>query len=501
MSIAAPITGQAPALSVQASPFSKGLAKLQVQYDQAENSLRKGARTSSLPPLITTPQEWESIRKDSEAIAPYKAELLSTIREVRTFIQQHAQTGEGRKFALDGLSTFEDCKVNASASKLKLATFGQNRQNLVYLTGLLKNEDIPLQKRVATASDICKGLGVCEEGEALNIQEAIGELEKQTRGLSAKVVNSKNDLIQQHLQTLVKHETKDYSNRKTMEIHHVQTLKNMLASEWGLMFKDDPHATVFFQRSRGDMARVMLNRALTPASLAKHIASEIHQLCSAEWGTQATKNYDQEAVDTLSAVLTAEMGDDLNLHDVLDTNEDYTEVRLKSHTELSALVLEKFKSLGLVDQDANCEALLAEKEVDTLELVKSLSHLRKPDGSDLAYLESKITGNKLVAEQHAKDNQKREEEYKKQAEITRAQIKAGVSLLQDIAKPFLEKHEEQAEIKQAQIKLGVSLIQDIARSVQEKQENQKKEEIESLRAKAGLLTQTIYERPVNKSRA
>lgn len=371
---------------IQPGSFAESLVQLQSEYDRSATRVRQAQE--ELPPVPSKPADWEQFRS-STALNVYQQDLLKLTGQARQFLLSKAQPGKGRQRALDGLQTFENGKVKAASRHLKAITFGLNRTNLRHLCALLDNEQIPIEERSSVAVELFGSLGVCGEGEALNIQSAIDTLQSRTQGLTAKVLHAKNQLIDQHLLALVRHESKGFSNAKVMEIHHVQGLKNAVADTWGLVAREDKNIATYFQEGVSPVAKALLAHTVTPHSIATLVADNLHstlrQNMKAPHGQWIP--YDQKSIDTLSNVLQVECGTSLSLHDIIETSEDFSQFQLRTPDSLRYAVVSAMGKLKLVTPSEANNHHPAKAPLQ--QIIESLSHLKnmrafsqRPAGAD-----------------------------------------------------------------------------------------------------------------------
>lgn len=310
-----------------------------------------------LPAIAEHSPQLGRLQSSASARAPYVNQLNTSIHTISEFIAQHAQTSPSKTAALSNLDLYLRKRVNCSASDLKAITFNSHRSNLNQFVAALNNPAIALDTKTTAALELAKGLGVCPEGENLNIYEQTCHLQSNQTGLLSKVLTAKNTLIDQQLLQLVRHEALLFMSprqAKALEIHQVQALKNHVAAQWGLVSLDDKHASSTYQQQAGKMAEVLLDQTVTPAAIAKLVAQGLRETitthCQGIGSGVQSSAFDYEV---LKQQLELEFGNSIRLADCLDTSDDYSTVHVKSETELSTLVLDAFKPLGLIDAHAN----------------------------------------------------------------------------------------------------------------------------------------------------
>jgi hypothetical protein len=334
-----------------------------------------------LPAISQNSTAWSNFKRDAEMRSPYISQLNESIRGIHQFIEQHAVPGAQRKIALGNLQHMLQAKVNCRPSGLSPLMINESRRNLNLFVQQLNNPAIPVAQKLGAALSLAQGLGVCTEGETLNILENTQQLCQQQTGLAGLVVNTKNTLIEQHLQALVQHEDQPHMRAnlaKELEIHHVQALKNYVAGEWGLGVVEDRHATQAYEEQVGEMAATLLRQTITPGLLANTVADRLaqalinHTASSLQTGMPA----DQLKTEPLRRAIQAEFGNTIELEDCLEFNDDYTEVRLKSQTELALLTMQVFKEIGLVHAQADSKTLLLQVGPTLAKAIQNVDYLR-----------------------------------------------------------------------------------------------------------------------------
>lgn len=309
---------------------------------------------------------WEQLKSTPSLRAPYLSQINESINTIQRFIAQFAAPGAERQNAIKNLNHFLQTRVNCSASNLTALTINENRRNLNLFAKQLGNPSLEPGKKLTAALDMCQGLGVCNEGETLHIQESTQHLCGLQTGFAGALVMAKNQLISQHLQQLVKYEDAPHlstKQAKELEIHHVQALKNHVASQWGLCVTEDRYATRGYQQQAGAMASELLRQTITPALLANTVAEQIAQSFNslAEGDLSAGMPAEQLKTEPLRRAIQAEFGSEVDLQDCLDFNDDYTMVSLKPLPEIALHVMKNCQHIGLVHADADPVHLLNKK--------------------------------------------------------------------------------------------------------------------------------------------
>lgn len=306
-------------------------------------------------PLLLKGKSWFQVRSGPEVTA-FKTELNQIVDAARGFIKDNAATGAGMEAALKGLDAFESGKINCCAPSRAMVTFGANRQNLARFMALLNDNSIPMDVRCGAAVELFGSLGTCPEGEALRIEEQTAKLGNYGKGLGTRYKETKEQLIDQALTQLVRQEYSWQSNIDELEIHHVNALKNLHSGEWGLKYREDRYSRSMVQEQCGAMAKTLVDATVTHHKVSRVLAEQIRDVCMGNLGVPdgfaddggPTFNYQQGKVDLLDSCLKAEFGDSIQLHDLLEFSDDYTEVTLKGSDDIQRTVLEKMQKEGVL---------------------------------------------------------------------------------------------------------------------------------------------------------
>jgi hypothetical protein len=344
--------------------------------------------------------------------ASVRDELNTSVHTIRQFISEHAATGHQRADALKALDQYSQTRVSANIGQLHPLTAGENRKNLSLFADQLANPRIPMDKKMGVALALAQGLGVCHEGETLNILDCTQQLVSQQSGLAAKLTSAKNALIEQNLLLLVKQEN---PHTQAMEIHHVQALKNHVASQWGLPVIQDRYATTAFQQRAGDMASALLAQTVTAKALVNQIADDLCQALINISGMdlQAGAPSDQLKTEPLRRAIQAEFGEHIELAHCLTFNDDYSEVQLKPAAEIELHLLHAIQKLGALPADTNLNHLSTEPLRNAADVIKTLSHLRnelvQPKSQGVCIPANIWFGNGFKLHQKREDEEKRKQ--------------------------------------------------------------------------------------------
>ncbi len=363
--------------SSQSTPLAKALDTIP---DQGA-ALSKPDSSTWGQPLLLNGKNWFQIRSGPE-VAAFKTELNQIVAVGRTFIKQNAATGRSMESALNGLAAFENGKVNCSSSSRALTTFGLNRQNLARFVKLLGDESIPMDVRSGAAVELFGSLGTCPEGEGLRIEEQTAKLGNYGKGLSTRYKETKEQLIDQALTQLVSQEYSWQNNYNKLEIHHVNALKNMHSAEWGVNYREDRYSKGMVQDQCGDMAKTLINTTVTPNRVSTLLTDQIRDVCMGNLGVpdtfaedgRPTFKYQKDKVDQLDAGLKAEFGESINLNDVLDFSDDYSEVTLKASVDIQRTVLAHMQKEGVVKADVPISKLMEEETPSVADALRNINH-------------------------------------------------------------------------------------------------------------------------------
>lgn len=348
---------------------------------QASQSALAHAAGTDLPAIAPGSAAWAAFKQSPESRGAYTAQLNDAVKSIQQFLGQHASAGSQRQQALGNLNDFLHTRVNCNADRLSPLVVNESRRNLNLFAQQLNNPNIPAEKKLSCALTLAQGLGVCNEGETLNILESTHTLCSQQAGLAGVLTRAKNSLVEQHLQQLVKHEDKPHLSEKLaheLEIHHVQALKNHVAGQWGLSVVEDRYATASYQAQAGDMAEALLEQTITPAVLANTVAEQIAQSFNRLTGNGLTEGMPTEQLKTepLRQAIEAEFGQGIELEHCLEFNEDYTTVCLKPQRDIALHVLHNCQKIGLIHPHADLQGLLKQPAINLQKCIEQVSSLR-----------------------------------------------------------------------------------------------------------------------------
>ncbi|WP_334118360.1 hypothetical protein [Limnobacter sp.] len=334
-----------------------------------------------LPPIAPGGKVWSTFKTDTSQHTPHIAQLNQSVKGIHQFIASHAKQGAEQQKALSNLQHYLNTKVNCQPGNLSALTINENRRNLYVFAQQLNNPAIATDQKLVAALDLGKGLGVCTEGETLNILDSTQQLCNRQQGLVGLLVHTKNQLIDQYLQQLVKHEDGMHLPNKLandLEIHHVQALKNHVAGQWGLAVREDRYATSGYQAQAGEMASALLAQTITPAALANNVAEQLGQALISQTAPGLREGIPAAALKTepLRRAIQAEFGQSIDLEQCLEFNDDYTEVRLKPQENLALHIMKAFQDIGLVPPHANPKHVLNQPTPSLQQAIERVGKLR-----------------------------------------------------------------------------------------------------------------------------
>lgn len=339
------------------------------------------AHTPQLPAIPPTGKAWAQFTATPTNSKPYTEHLSQSIQGIRQFIQQHAAAGAQKNAALNSLRDFEATKVNCRPTSLTPLMVNENRRNLHLISSHLGNETISLPKRIGAVLSLAEGLNVCIEGTTLNILSCASDLVEQQHGLAGLVIQTKNDLIDQHLLQLVRQQDSRHlgtKQAKDLEIHHVQALKNHVATDWGLSVTEDRYATREYQDQAGEMAKALLEKTVTPAALAAAVADKIasHLTSLTTHCLSTGMPTEQLKTEPLRQMIQAEFGHAIELEQCLQFNDDYSEVKLRPHSELTQHVMQAFQHIGLIASNLPIAHLANQPPCTVEQALEQIQHLQ-----------------------------------------------------------------------------------------------------------------------------
>lgn len=306
-----------------------------------------------LPPV--TADTLPNLLKNPRQRAPYLAEISASLTKISTYMGEHLAPGLERKNALEALDHFGRQRLNPN--NLSLITLNQNRSNLQQLAQALSNPDVPANKKLNACIQLAQGLGVCAEGECLNIAEATAMLTNSEQGLAGHIVQAKNQLIDQHLLEAVRasHNNSQSDVVKSLEIHDVQCLKNAVAHEWGLASVADRHMSSTYQARMAPAVSATLQELITPRALAEVVADKLEQaLVEQTQGNLKTGMPSANLLtDPLEKAIQAEFGQQIELSSCLALSDDYATVTLAPRVEIVAHLMQGFQAVGLLPKTSD----------------------------------------------------------------------------------------------------------------------------------------------------
>lgn len=334
-----------------------------------------------LPPIAPGGKAWSAFTSNTNLHAPHIEQLNQSGKNIQQFIAKHAQPGAGQQEVLNNIQHYLNTRVNCRPGNLSALTINENRRNLYLFAQHLNNPAIATDQKLAAALNLGKGLGVCAEGETLNILESTQQLCNRQQGLAGLLVHTKNQLIDQHLQQLVQHEDGMHLPNKLandLEIHHVQALKNYVAGQWGLAVQEDRYATSAYQVRTGKMASALLAQTITPAVLANNVAEQLGQALINQTAPGLREGIPVALLKTepLRRAIHAEFGSSIGLEQCLEFNDDYSQVRLKPQEDLALHIMKTFQDIGLVPHHANPRHLLNQPAPSLQQTIEQVGKLR-----------------------------------------------------------------------------------------------------------------------------
>lgn len=338
-------------------------------------------KISELPTVQPHGMAWSVFTRNKGLHGAYVSELTNSITSIQNFIKQNAAKGADKTAAISALNDYLQTRVNCKPERLSHLTVNENRRNLHLFAQQLSNPEITPEQKISAALTLGQGMDVCTEGVSLHIQTATRQMLNSQKGFVGMLVNTKDLLIEQHLQALVEREDGKFlsaSHAKEMQIHHVQALKNHVANDWGLPVSEDRYAKADYQEQVGRMAQTLLAETITPAVLANTIAENLTQSFVNHTQAELRTGMPSENLKTepLRQAIQAEFGDNIELDQCLEFNDDYTQVQLKPQSELALMVMESLQEVGLVPKHANASQLLAQKTKTLQHALQDVTSLR-----------------------------------------------------------------------------------------------------------------------------
>ncbi|HEY1057484.1 MAG TPA: hypothetical protein VGE55_02000 [Limnobacter sp.] len=311
---------------------------------------------SSLPHIGHTPLPTARgpVHNPPPTVAPGPHPTLQThLAAMVDYADRHLPMGKARSDCLEALRRYGQRHARRGDEHPPSPIEATAQNALGEFVEALGNPDLGQHHKTSALLNLAQGLGVCKEGECLNILESTRMLKGSAAGLKMRWQQAVHQLVEQQLLALVRHEGsihRSASLAKQLEIHDVQTLKNHLAAEWGLPVHQDRHASAAFCQQAGNMARALLQRTVTPQAVARNLSEQLVAILTTALGSELHTGIPSSALkgDTVQRLLQTEFGDDVDLHALLEFNDDYSTVRLKPDAQIEAHLLELGKQQELL---------------------------------------------------------------------------------------------------------------------------------------------------------
>ncbi|WP_370261968.1 hypothetical protein [Limnobacter sp.] len=327
--------------------------------------------SSPLGNVPSNPAQWQAFAKNQANLRPYLDNLANSLGTIQTFVQHHAIGGPARQTALQNLAHFARQIDKGDPRTLTPLMLNENRKNLQLFADQLNNPKLSTEQKLGAALQMAQGLGVCKEGEALNILDATQTLSCAQSGFEGTLLQAKNKLLEQHLLAVVKHEAhlRGQSNSRLgeeLEIHRVQALKNHVADQWGLPVIQDRYATLGFQNEVGPIAQAVLAQTLTPAALAGTLQTQIHELLNslADGNLHEGMPAADLMTEPLRRALQATFGEAIGLEDCLLLSEDYSTIKLAPAQEVQNKLLQAMHKTGVLKAPAHAVHLSGSTSIE-----------------------------------------------------------------------------------------------------------------------------------------
>ena len=314
-------------------------------YTAASAPQSAGEQANNQLPFVHegTP-EYKELLSNQTALRPYLATLQISISVIQRFINKHA-TSDGRANTqktvrvLGKLNDYLRERVNCAPCDLKAITLNQHRTDLLDFAQTLETLSNPeeVSKGLSCAVEMAEGLGVCADGEYLNIHEQLIALKCDSTGLEKHIQIAKESLINQNLLALVRSEAAvfmDVRQARALEIHQVQTLRNAFWQKWGLEKISDKHANDLYAEQAGQMADELIEKTVTPAAKARYVAGALRECISTYVGS-----YDASGNKRPNGALTAQQD---AAYTTLLTSKDGFPENVFEFTELEGLLQAEF---------------------------------------------------------------------------------------------------------------------------------------------------------------
>lgn len=334
-------------------------------------AVASGQPPSPLKRVPTEKTDFSKFRDNKTMVEVYQNDIVKSVGKIKAHIEQFASGSASTKGkALNKLELYLVNRVKCPRSELQAIVLNEHRENLSAFAKSLDDSQIKPDHKTACALELAMGLGVCAEGEYLNIYEQTTRLYANNQGLEAKVKEIQNAMIEQNLLLLVRSEAGIHMHSRqaeALEIHQVQALKNHLHARWGLTELSDKYVNPLFQKQAGKMAEVLLKETVTPLVIAQELAGALRETLTDKLskvapgnsqGGIAAKRLTTEHFTTIEKIVKLEFGEHIALGDCLGISEDGQKINIQSNEALVKIVLGALKNTPLIPDDADLDSIV-----------------------------------------------------------------------------------------------------------------------------------------------
>jgi hypothetical protein len=234
--------------------------------------------------------------RESVGYARYRNEFAQDVEFLKNFYAERSMPDAGRigerlihfyrqRFSLDLFLGEHD--PDPFFGDLEYLIDSQGKQSLDRICDMVRDEDIPVEKKTAAIHDLALGLDVCGQGVVLNLVAAEGELAMSSTGIWAELWKAKQMIAEAVIKQTIQEKFSPNQNFREREIHWVGSIWNGIADTIGLIPRSDVYETRFADKSLFlETCRDTVRRALTPDRLAGVIGEECLGMFSQQLATR-----------------------------------------------------------------------------------------------------------------------------------------------------------------------------------------------------------------------
>jgi len=213
-------------------------------------------------------KEFENSAKGQSA----QQKLRVNIDQLKKFLCVNAPEADAAVRAFDTLNRRLSDGSEGWYGPMMGGFYKQGNDSLTALCADVKNNDIPLAKRLSVVKNLAEGVEVCSEGVLSNLVTAAQELRLATVGMKGHAKQVWSEMLDEALIQYCRSKHRQRDNYEEYEIHYVNGYRNLLATQYGIDSKEDllvPAEEV--SRNVSEVTRYVQER-ITAESLIRNLA-------------------------------------------------------------------------------------------------------------------------------------------------------------------------------------------------------------------------------------